>query len=171
MKTGFENAFANKSLNKYYYYHGILTPCEKQIEPKPYKEYPTTGGAVWVLVIDVWPVIPYYFYECKVADLHTLPSSQDNICPGYPFPDNKKRYWYTKIDYYTARPDNLYMWLLESGKECNTPLYYGYSSYIYIEMLEEVHTASYIFILEWPKSPTHVRVWVSSTGELPAGTP
>ena len=171
MKTGFENAFCNKSLNKYYYYHGILTPCEKQIEPKPYKEYPTTSGAVWVLKLDEWPNIPNYYYEVKVNQLGILPSSEENVCPGYHFPDNKKRYWYTKIDYYTADPRRLYMWLLISGKTCDEYLYYGISSYQYIELSEEVGDHTFIFIIQNPKPPTHVRVWVSSTGELPAGTP
>lgn len=58
MKTGFTNAFANKPLNKFYYYHGMLMSCPIQPDPDPVIEYPTPESKTMTLYVSA----PYSYY-------------------------------------------------------------------------------------------------------------
>jgi hypothetical protein len=170
MITGFENIYAKIPTIKYYKYHGMLFPCNDQPEPKTFQNYPLGPGAEWVLIYDVWPpYINLYIMYYQTRDF--LPSSDIDICMNK-FPDNKIRYYFMEITYYTYQSDGLYDMVIQKGSICGEYKERGYNFEVYKTINDQLWAFdTRMLYLLWCKPPTHIRVWASNTGEKPGYNP
>lgn len=171
MKTGFSNIFANIPAVKYYKYHGMLIPCNKQPDFTPilYEDL-LHPGPVWELRYEIWPVkIGNYYVSYDYYDF--IPSSEYKYC-YLGFPDNLVRYYFFEIAYYNGIPGHGWFILFANGKYCNWQVDSGFSDYFYLARSRYIWGRyNYLMIIQNPGEGTHVRVWRSSTGELPPGYP
>lgn len=171
MKTGFIYGYPNKPTKKGYSYHGVDRDCLIQPDPGPFEEYPALPGAKWELLYDVWITMHQWAYEMRKITGDFLPSSDDVTCED-PGPDGKKRYWFLEVDYCSWRSDGLWMFLYFSGQTCHDVFEYGYDRCIYRTVQSDiVYNVTYLMSLNFPAIGSHIRLWRSSNGELPAGSP
>jgi len=174
-KTGFSNGFANVPGQKYYKYHGIVRSCD--IEPilPPYLEFPTgTGEPEWVLIYDEWPVQNGPWKLIYNPD-YIKPSSIGDPC-FHSWPDGKRRYYFFEIDYYWNGLDTFWTIRWSDGQDCCFDGGSGSHPYIHLEYSKLVWFGwdiweDYLIYLENCAPGTNVKIWASTTGELPLVNP
>lgn len=175
MRNGFVFGYPNKPKRKYYSYHGILMPCYDQFDPDPFITYPEAEiETKWVVIYDEWPVQDGQWL-LKYDPSYIKPSKLGDPCP-HGWPDGFRRYYFFEIDYYWNGKDDFWTIRWSDGLNC---CFDGGSStrpYIHLEYSKLVWFGwdiweDYLIYLENPDPGTNVKIWVSTTGDLPEGTP
>ena len=167
MQTCIVKGFVDIPATKYYYYHGLIKPCNIQPNPECFLKIDTEEGQLyWDPIYEVWPVkTGEYTLYYEATDF--LASDETDPC-RYDWPDEKARYYYFEIEYYNGSPGEGWYILLNNGKYCNFQVDSGFDDYHYRAMYRWVwYSPNFLLKVKNPGEGTRIKVWRSSTGLLP----
>ncbi len=170
MQTCIVKGFVDVPGTKYYYYHGMLRPCNIQPEIECFDKIDTTLSK-WKLIYDDRPATA----DSWKRDFDYLlfpPSTQSDIC-YFKFPDHKRRYYFYEIYYVFVPRYDPDWWTVhwDHGIDCcmNGELgvthYYYKANYDFLEYGEPGY--QYCIYLDPVTLGTHVRIWATTDGNLP----
>jgi len=175
MKNGFYKGFIDIPSKKYYKYHGLIMPCNIQPDPEPLIKIPLVPApAEWVLIYDEWPVQNGQWLLKYNPDF-IKPSSIGDPC-FHSWPDGKQRYYFFEVDYYWNGLDKFWTIRWSDGLNCAFDGGSSSRAYMHFEFSKLVWFGwdiweDYLIYLENPAAGTNVKIWASTTGELPADLP
>ena len=167
MKTCIVKGFVDVPGTKYYYYHGMLRPCNIQPEIECFDKIDTEENTtVWQLIYEEWPVQSGYYYLNYILE-DFIPSVEEQNC-DINFLDDKRRYYFYEVDYYKGS-EYPYLWFAwQDGFWC-------FQNFIQ-QRVEHLYKANYSYLiaettrlifLQNPATGSHIRIWRSKDGELP----
>ena len=171
MCTGFTNFEAKRMMKKYYSYHGEIMPCKIQPDPEPFvcePEAPT--GPFWVLEYHVvFGAIGLTSWKRFYTTANFLFSSDPDPCIKK-WPSGTKLYYAAEL--YIAEGYTYYAYSWNKGSICGyTPTYWLDNPGPYYS-LDWVWADTNRIVGAYNAGPgSYVKVWRSSNGELPSGSP
>jgi len=171
MKTGFIHGYLSKPKAKRYSYHGEDRKCLIEPDPDPFEEFPNNPACYWELIRDTdfnggggW----YYSYE---EGLSFFPSDEPDLCVNG-WPDGWIRYYYCEVTLKRYLEPGWCKWYWNNGLLCRVWEYWIYGETIHKCWFDHVWDYSPTMFACWGSGPgSHIKIWRSSNGLLPPGSP
>ena len=175
MQNGFAKGFIDIPGKKYYKYHGLNKDCNIQPEPENFLEEPLNpADPRWVLVIDEIIGLQLGDYLVKYEQWWFKPSIIGDPC-FHGWPDGKRRYYFFEVDVYGRGYPEFWNINWSDGLNC---CFDGGSStrpHIHFEYSKLVWFGWDVwnnYIISFNNiAGANVKVWASTTGELPLVNP